>query len=156
MDAWKGALSLLAGQSAVVEPVLKLGTTATAVTVAGDVTPLITTTSPTVATVVEHTRIEQLPLNGRNITTLLYMTVPGLESGSVPRNYGLRYATEMLQDGAILENREWQSIPARPPGLDTIEEFRADPPFKTGSSSSDTIKPEFSSCRRALGSPLEG
>ena len=41
------------------------------------------------------------------------MTVPGLESGSVPRNYGLRYATEMLQDGAILENREWQSIPAR-------------------------------------------
>ncbi len=126
MDAWKGALSLLAGQSAVVEPVLKLGTTATAVTVAGDVTPLITTTSPTVATVVEHTRIEQLPLNGRNITTLLYMTVPGLESGSVPRNYGLRYATEMLQDGAILENREWQSIPARPPGLDTIEEFRAE------------------------------
>jgi len=126
MDAWKGALSLLAGQSAVVEPVLKLGTTATAVTVAGDVTPLITTTSPTVATVVEHTRIEQLPLNGRNITTLLYMTVPGLESGSVPRNYGLRYATEMLQDGAILENREWQSIPARPPGLDTIEEFRSE------------------------------
>jgi len=85
MDAWKGALSLLAGQSAVVEPVLKLGTTATAVTVAGDVTPLITTTSPTVATVVEHTRIEQLPLNGRNITTLLYMTVPGLESDGSTR-----------------------------------------------------------------------
>jgi hypothetical protein len=54
------------------------------------------------------------------------MTVPGLESGSVPRNYGLRYATKMLQDGAILENREWQSIPARPPGLDTIDEFRTD------------------------------
>ena len=70
MDAWKGALSLLAGQSAMVETVLKLGTTATAVTVAGDVTPLITTTSPTVATVVEHTRIEQLPLNGRNIHDL--------------------------------------------------------------------------------------
>ncbi|HWB97970.1 MAG TPA: TonB-dependent receptor, partial [Bryobacteraceae bacterium] len=29
-------------------------------------------------------------------------------------------------DGAILENREWQSIPARPPGLDTIAEFRAE------------------------------
>ena len=85
MDAWKGALSLLAGQSAVVEPVLKLGTTATAVTVAGDVTPLITTTSPTVATVVEHTHIEQLPLIGRNITTLLYMTVPGLESDGSTR-----------------------------------------------------------------------
>src|SRR5207302_597757 len=73
--------SLLAGQSAMVETVLKLGTTA----VAGDVTPLITTTSPTVATVVEHTRIERLPLNGRNITTLLYMTVPGLESDGSTR-----------------------------------------------------------------------
>ena len=126
METWKGALVLVAGQVAVVEPVLKPGATATEVTVAGDVTPLLTTTSPTVATVVEHARIEQLPLNGRNISTLFYMTVPGLESGSVPRNYGLRYATEMLQDGAVLENREWQSLPARPPGLDTIAEFRAE------------------------------
>jgi hypothetical protein len=126
MEPWKGGLNLLAGQTAAVDPVLKTAGTATTVTVAGDVTPLVTTTNPTVATVVEHERIEQLPLNGRNITTLLYMTVPGLESGSVPRNYGLRYATEMLQDGALLENREWQSIPARPPGLDTIAEFRAE------------------------------
>src|SRR5438552_13677731 len=85
MDSWKGTLNLLAGQSAEVEPVLKLGATVTAVTVAGDVTPLITTTSPTVATIIEHTRIEQLPINGRNITTLLYMTVPGLESDGSTR-----------------------------------------------------------------------
>jgi hypothetical protein len=126
METWKGELNLLAGQTAEVDPSLRPGSAATAVTVAGDVTPLVTTTSPTIATVVEHERIEQLPLNGRNVTTLLYMTVPGLESGSVPRNYGLRYASEMLQDGALLENREWQSIPARPPGLDTIAEFRAE------------------------------
>ncbi len=126
METWKGDLNLLVGQIAEVNIALKVGSTTTEVTVAGDVTPLVTTTSPTLATIVEHERIEQLPLNGRNITTLLYMTVPGLESGSVPRNYGLRYATEMLQDGAILENREWQSIPARPPGLDTIAEFRAE------------------------------
>ena len=49
-----------------------------------------------------------------------------MESGSVPRNYGLRYASELLQDGAILENREWSSIPARQPGLDTIQEFRSE------------------------------
>ncbi|HUS07083.1 MAG TPA: TonB-dependent receptor [Bryobacteraceae bacterium] len=54
------------------------------------------------------------------------MTTPGVESGSVPRVYGLRYATEMLQDGAVLENREWQSLPARPPGLDTIGEVRSE------------------------------
>ncbi len=126
METWKGELNLASGQSAQVDPVLKLGATATSVTVAGDVTPRVTTTSPTIATVVERERIEQLPINGRFVTSLLYMTTPGVESGSVPRVYGLRYATELLQDGAVLENREWQSIPARPPGLDTIAEFRSE------------------------------
>ncbi len=126
METWKGGLNLAAGQSAVVETVLRPGATATAITVAGDVTPLLTTSNATIATVIERERIEQLPLNGRFITTLIYLTTPGVESGSVPRVYGLRYATELLQDGAVLENREWQSIPARPPGLDTIAEFRAE------------------------------
>src|ERR1041384_4551626 len=63
METWKGNLNLAAGQTAAVDPALKLATTATAVTVAGDVTPLVTTTSPTVATVVERERIEQLPIN---------------------------------------------------------------------------------------------
>jgi hypothetical protein len=126
METWKGNLNLAAGQIAAVDPVLKLATTATAVTVAGDVTPLVTTTSSTVATVVERERIEQLPINGRFVTTLIYMMTPGVESGSVPRNYGLRYASELLQDGAVLENREWSSIPARQPGLDTIQEFRSE------------------------------
>jgi hypothetical protein len=106
--------------------VLKVGATVTEITVAGDVTPLVTTTNPTLASVVERERIEQLPLNGRFIQDLLYMTTPGFESGSVPRVFGLRYAVELLQDGAILENRQWQSIPARPPGLDTIDEFRSE------------------------------
>jgi hypothetical protein len=126
METWKGQLNLAAGATAELNPVLAVGATSSQVTVAGDVTPLVTTTSPTVATVVEHERIEQLPLNGRFVTTLLYMTTPGVEPGSVPRNYGLRYASELLQDGAILENREWSSIPARQPGLDTIAEFRSE------------------------------
>lgn len=126
MERWKGELSLAAGQSAQVDPVLKVAGSATSVTVAGDVTPLVTTNSPTISTIVERERIEQLPINGRFITNLLYMTTPGVESGSVPRVYGLRYATELLQDGAVLENREWQSTPARPPGLDTIAEVRSE------------------------------
>ena len=125
MTTWKGALTLAAGQSAAITITLTPGATATTVTV-GDVTPLINTTSATLATVVERERIEQLPLNGRFITTLIGMTTPGVEQGSVPRVYGLRYATELLQDGAVLENREWSSIPARPPGLDTIGEFRSE------------------------------
>jgi Carboxypeptidase regulatory-like domain len=126
METWKGELTLQVGQTAEVNPVLKIRAAATEITVAGNVTPLVTTTDPTLANVVERARIDQLPVNRRLIQNLLYMTTPGFESGSVPRVYGLRYAVEMLQDGAVLENRQWQEIPARPPGLDTIEEFRAE------------------------------
>ena len=127
METWKGELTLQVGQTAEVNPVLKVGATATEVTVAGDVTPLVTTTNPTLANVVERARIDQLPVNGRFIQNLLYMTTPGFEAGAnLPRLFGLRFAVEMLQDGAVLMNRQWQSIPLRPPGLDTIEEFRAE------------------------------
>lgn len=126
METWKGELTLQVGQIAEVSPTLRVGATVTEVTVAGNVTPLVTTAAPTLSTVVERARIEQLPLNGRFIQDLLYMTTPGFEPGSVPRVFGLRYAVETLQDGAILENRQWQQLPARPPGLDTIEEFRAE------------------------------
>ncbi len=128
METWKGELTLQAGQTAEVNPALKVGAAVTEITVAGDVTPLVTTTSPTLATVVERTRIEQLPVNGRRIENLLYITTPGIEasSGAVPRVFGLRYAVELLQDGAVLANRQRQEFPQRPPGLDTIEEFRAE------------------------------
>ncbi|MGH9659514.1 MAG: carboxypeptidase-like regulatory domain-containing protein, partial [Bryobacteraceae bacterium] len=126
MERWQGELTLMAGQSAEVNVALKVGATATEVSVVGNVTPLITTNSPTLATVIERARIEQLPLNGRVITNLVYITTPGLEPGSVPRVYGLRYASQMLQDGAALENREWSQLPERLPGIDSIEEFRSE------------------------------
>ncbi len=126
METWKGELTLQVGQAADVNPTLKVGATATEVTVAGDVTPLVTTTSPTLANVVERARIEQLPVNGRFIQNLIYMTTPGLESAGGLRVFGIRHGFELLQDGAVLENRQWQTIPARPPSLDTIEEFRAE------------------------------
>lgn len=126
MEIWKGELTLKAGQIAEVDPMLKIAGVSDEVTVAGDVTPLVTTSNSTLANVVERARIEQLPVNGRFIQSLMYMTTPGFESGALPRLFGLRGAVEILQDGAVLQNRQWQSIPARPPGLDTIEEFRAE------------------------------
>src|SRR4029434_1019525 len=105
---------------------LKVGATTTEVTVAGNVTPLVTTTSPTIANVVERARIEQLPVNGRLIQNLLYLTTPGFESGSnLPRLFGLRFAVELTQDSAVLMNRQWQSIPLRPRRLETLKAFGA-------------------------------
>ena len=128
MEGWQAQVSVQVGQQVVVNPSLKVSGATTEVTVAGDVTPLVTTTSPTIATVVERARIEQLPLNGRSVASLMQVTVPGLEDGATqPRVYGLRdSAMEFVQDGVPLDDRNTGNIQSRPPGLDTVQEFRVE------------------------------
>jgi hypothetical protein len=128
MQTWEGQLLLQVGQTAVVDADLKVGATVTEITVVGDVTPLLTTTSATLGAVVERAQIDQLPLNGRFIQTLVVAGTPGLEGSSgSPRVYGLRPTSmEFLQDGAVLTNRDTGEVSGRPPGLDTIEEFRVE------------------------------
>jgi hypothetical protein len=58
METWKGQLHLLTGQTAEVEAVLKPGSTAATAEISSEVAPLVTTTSATLATVVEPQRIE--------------------------------------------------------------------------------------------------
>jgi hypothetical protein len=128
LQRWEGQATLRAGQQAVVDVTLQVAQTAEQVLVVGNVTQLITTNSQTLATTVERARIEQLPLNGRSIQTLLTVTVPGLEGAvAQPRVYGLRdSAMEFSQDGVPLDDRNTGSIQARPPGLDTVQEFRVE------------------------------
>lgn len=128
LQKWEGQATLRAGQQAVVDAILQVAQTTEQVTVVGNVTQLITTNSPTIATTVERARIEQLPLNGRSIQSLLTVTVPGLEGAvAQPRVYGLRdSAMEFSQDGVPLDDRNTGSIQARPPGLDTVQEFRVE------------------------------
>jgi hypothetical protein len=129
MQKWQGQVNLQLGQQAVVTSVLRVASGAEQITVAGDVTPVITTTSPTVATVVERERIEQLPLNGRATNNLVQLTVPGLEGNVLntqPRVYGLRDSTmEWVQDGAPLGDRNVGAMQASP-GLDTVQEIRVE------------------------------
>jgi hypothetical protein len=129
METWSGTLILVAGQTAEVETVLKAGSTSTKLEVTGEIATLVTTTAATLATVVETERIEQLPIDGRSITSLLYMTTPGVltdPNGFMPRVYGLRNASELMEDGAIQQNGEWGGLPYRQPGLDTVAEFRSE------------------------------
>jgi hypothetical protein len=128
MQAWEGSVLLRVGQTASVDVVLAVGATATEVTVVGDVTPLITTESPTLGNVVERARVEQLPLNGRLLQHMIQSTTPGVD-GPNPGNptvYGIRFGMEFTQDGAVLVNRTYGGIPNRPPGMDTVEEFRVE------------------------------
>ena len=128
MQAWEGGLVLRTGQQAVVDAELKLAATASEITVAGDVTPLVSVASATVGATVERERIEQLPLNGRNVVSIVGFTTPGIEgNASEVRVYGLRYgAMEFMQDGAVLSNRNWGYPQGRPPGLDTVAEFKVE------------------------------
>ena len=84
MQKFEGSLAVTVAQNAVVNVTLNVGQTATEVAVK-DVTPMLTTDNATLSHTLERTRIEQLPLNGRAMTSLL-QTVPGMEG---TRAFGL-------------------------------------------------------------------
>ncbi|HTM50951.1 MAG TPA: hypothetical protein VL285_19780, partial [Bryobacteraceae bacterium] len=75
--------------------------------------------------VLERRRIEQLPINGRSIANLLIL-IPGMESDS--RAYGMRRgAHDYFFDGAALTDAlDGSGTVTRPPGLDTVEEFKVE------------------------------
>jgi hypothetical protein len=122
MQTFVATLTVQVRQSAVVDPVLQPAATATTVDVQ-DVTPMVTTDNPTLGHVLERQRIEQLPINGRFITSLL-ATVHGMEGS---RAYGAREGSqEFVLDGAALSDRNTGGNVRRPPGLDTIQEFKVE------------------------------
>ena len=123
MQAFEGAMTVQVQQSAVVDVVLQVGRTATAVTVR-DVTPILQVNNATLGGTLERTRIEQLPLDGRNVTSLL-VTIPGMEG---LRSFGTRAgSSEVVLDGSAIADRysygTSSRITYRQPGLDSIQEF---------------------------------
>lgn len=136
MQPWKGEVQLIAGQRATVDARLAVASESVKVTVVESITTVVDPTSATIGQVMEATRIQQLPLNGRNIASLVTLAVPGIEEGSgagnrstagLPRAFGLKWgATEYVQDGASIMNRYWGQIHTRPPGIDTVQELRVE------------------------------
>ena len=114
---------------------LTVGETAEAVTVAGEIVHVDTTTA-TLRTVVDQKRIEDLPLNGRNPTQLMRLvagvqldtraditsgtTYPGVQGVSV--NGGRANATNYVLDGAQ-NNDHYNSVPNPMPNPDALQEF---------------------------------
>lgn len=130
MKPFEATLRVPVQQRVVIDPVMEVGEVATAVTVS-DATPLVTLDSATLGQVLDRARIEQLPINGRSILNLL-PAIPGLEAAKDygsdgARAYGVRQGShEFVLDGAGLSERMWGGIQRRPPGLDTIQEFRVE------------------------------
>ena len=94
-----------------------------------DVTPVVTTDTASMGHTLEHARIEQLPINGRNVMNLM-ATVPGVtfDNGGNLRTFGGRIGThDVLLDGAALTDEVYGSgTISRPPSLDSIEEFHVE------------------------------
>lgn len=133
MQRFEGNLTVQVQQNATVDVTMTVGSTATAVHI-GDVTPMLQTESPALGHVLERMRIEQLPINGRDVTTLL-QTVPGMEG---TRAYGLREGShELVLDGAALSDRLNGGTVNRQPGLESIQEFKVE----TNNSSAKFTRP---------------
>ena len=122
---WTANITLEAGQTAVIEPALEVGSVDTIVEVTG-AAPVINTESSELGDVKDSVRIQQLPLNGRSITNLFDLT-PGVEGGGNPRINGLKVgAAEMTLDGVSLVDRFGGGIARVQPGLDIVQEFRVE------------------------------
>lgn len=120
---WKGSLTLVAGQTAAVEPRLQVGSIEAVVEVTA-AAPVITTESSEVSSVKDNVRIQQLPLNGRSVTNLFDLT-PGVEGGGNPRINGMKVGSaEMTLDGVSLVDRFGGGMSRVQPGMDTVQEFR--------------------------------
>jgi hypothetical protein len=132
METLQAPVEVQVQQSTVFDAVLKVGSTETRITISTEATPLVVVDNPTLGHVLERQRIEQLPINGRSIEQLL-VTVPGLESPRPGANIQVRSfgmmagAHNYYLDGAVLEQSMWnEGTIERPPGLDTIQEFKVE------------------------------
>jgi Carboxypeptidase regulatory-like domain/TonB dependent receptor len=130
MKAWEGRLEVETGRSTVVDTVMTIGNLTDTVVVEGNITPLVTTNEPTQATTLDRLRIQELPLNGRDLNILLEAVTPGLES-TVGGTGGVRVgglmvqATDYVQDGAAAVNRELGGI-GYTQGLESVQEVRVE------------------------------
>lgn len=78
MKAYATSIELLVAQNAVINPVLVPGEITQQITVNADLVQLTTPDSGALEATLENQRINQLPSDGRNLTTLLAMTTPGM------------------------------------------------------------------------------
>lgn len=123
LSEYLAKITLRVGQTATLDPKLAIASVSQQVVVVGDVTPLATYDNPTVSTTLENSRINQLPINGRNIATLVGEVTPGIEGGRA--NGNRESAFEYVQDGTPLANRDFGGA-TRLPDPDSIQEVRVE------------------------------
>lgn len=140
MKTWEGEINLETGRVAVVDAVLEPGQVNETIQVTDSV-PLVTTTDATDGSTLDSKRIQEIPVNGRNLNVLLEDVTPGVEAindvnGGIRVSGLMTYSTDYLQDGAAANNREFGGS-ANLQGLESIGEVRVE----TSTSSAKYTRP---------------
>lgn len=140
MKAWEADVRLETARTTNLDAVLQPGQVSETVQVT-DTAPLVTTTDPTDASTLDAQRIQEIPINGRNLNVLLEDTVPGVEAindvnGGIRVSGLMTYSTDYVQDGAAANNREFGGS-AGLQGLESIGEVRVE----TSTSSAKYTRP---------------
>ena len=130
MKSYKTTVELQVAQAAVIDQAMAAGEVTQQVEVAADVIQLTTTDNGTIASTLENTRINQLPMNGRLLLSLAGEATPGLESTGGRANGLMPEAMEYVADGVPLTNRnfggEGNSTQAQLPDPDAVQEVRVE------------------------------
>lgn len=132
MQTIQRTIVLLVGQSAEINFSMKAGSVSQKVVVTANAVQLVTTNSGTISSTLENSRIQQLPMNGRNIVTLLQQTTPGLgdcSQSSACANGLMGPATSIVADGVPLNVREFggqHQSSTQMPDPDSIQEVRVE------------------------------
>jgi Carboxypeptidase regulatory-like domain len=130
MKTYKTSIELLVAQNAVINPAMTTGAVTQQVEVAANAVQLTTTDNGTITSTLENARIEELPMNGRVLTSLVNMTTPGYEGSSAggTRLNGLSgEAMEYVADGAPMTNRQFggtNTSNSLTPDPDAVQEVR--------------------------------
>ena len=141
------------------QPVLALGQV-TETIVVSETIPLVTTTDPTDGTTLDSRRIQELPINGRDMNTLLSDVTPGVEqvidvNGGVRTSGMMVYSTNYVQDGAASNNREFGGS-MNIAGLESVGEVRVETSTSNAKYSSPASVPPNSALPFGQGSTILG
>jgi Carboxypeptidase regulatory-like domain len=130
MKTYAQTIELLVDQNAVINAAMTAGAVTQQVQVKADVAQLTTTDNGEVGTALENARINQLPMNGRDIETLVNEATPGLDACSQApscANGLLPGGTIFEIDGVTLQSDEFGGTNAGEnalPDPDAIQEVR--------------------------------
>ncbi|MGH9344603.1 MAG: carboxypeptidase regulatory-like domain-containing protein, partial [Terriglobia bacterium] len=104
METYVTSIDLLAAQNAVINAKLSPGAVTQQVVVSGNAVQLTTTDNGTITSTLENARINQIPMNVRDLAGLVGATTPGMANGGLNLNGMQQEALEYSVDGTTTQN----------------------------------------------------